>query len=270
IHVRNALRYRIESFERAHKCVGREHLNLDTTLGHFLNRLRQPTRGGKQARHGVRPVGHHLQLSDSLCDCGRWETEGRAGGRHYPPPSQSAPPSHACRLSIEPTSHFTLPNDIYSYCATIYASRSIWMVVRVDCAVRALKRGIQSSTSLNDESAVHRSEIFALMSAQGQTRTINIRVLCLLPPAADITLKSARAAVCQILLQKSFPLVTKTSPGCRRDFRVNMWGTSSPDDKLVTDLAKATEAIKIAARRSDRLMAGKLSPLNFGLLQQNL
>src|SRR5262249_62036457 len=48
-----------------------------------------------------------------------------------------------------------------------------------------------------------------------------------------------------------------------------MWGTSSPDDKLVTDLAKATEAIKIAARRSDRLMAGKLSPLNFGLLQQN-
>src|SRR5215470_12416643 len=47
-----------------------------------------------------------------------------------------------------------------------------------------------------------------------------------------------------------------------------MWGTSSPDDKLVTDLAKATEAIKIAARRSDRLMAGKLSPLNFGLLQQ--
>jgi hypothetical protein len=29
-----------------------------------------------------------------------------------------------------------------------------------------------------------------------------------------------------------------------------MWGTSSPDDKLVSDLAKATEAIKIAAHRS--------------------
>src|SRR5262245_54013115 len=54
IHVRNALRYRIESFECAHKCVGREYLNLDTTLGHFLDRLSQPTRGGKQARHGVR------------------------------------------------------------------------------------------------------------------------------------------------------------------------------------------------------------------------
>src|SRR5262245_14018232 len=47
-----------------------------------------------------------------------------------------------------------------------------------------------------------------------------------------------------------------------------MWGISSPDDKLVSDLAKATEAIKIAARGLDRLMAGKLSPLIFGLLQQ--
>src|SRR5262249_44213772 len=73
-----------------------------------------------------------------------------------------------------------------------------------------------------------------------------------------------------ILLQKSFPLVTKNSPGCRRDFRVKMWGTSSPDDKLTGDLAEATEATKIAGRRSDRPMAGKLSPRNFGLLQQYL
>src|SRR5215470_15874951 len=55
-----------------------------------------------------------------------------------------------------------------------------------------------------------------------------------------------------------FALLIKNSKGYKRDVRVNMWGTSSPDDKLVTDLAKA------------RLMAGKLSPLNFGLLQQNL
>src|SRR5262245_62426288 len=47
-----------------------------------------------------------------------------------------------------------------------------------------------------------------------------------------------------------------------------MWGTSSPDDKRVSDLAKTTEATKIGARRLDRLMAGKLSPRNFGLLQQ--
>src|SRR5262249_51450367 len=65
-----------------------------------------------------------------------------------------------------------------------------------------------------------------------------------------------------------FALLIKNSKGYRRDFRVKMWGTSSPDDKLVSDLAKATEAIKIAARRSNRLMEGKLSPLNFGLLQQ--
>jgi hypothetical protein len=49
-----------------------------------------------------------------------------------------------------------------------------------------------------------------------------------------------------------------------------MWGTSSPDDKLVSDLAKAAEATKICARRLDRLMQGKLSPLNCGFLQQNL
>src|SRR5262245_61584348 len=67
-----------------------------------------------------------------------------------------------------------------------------------------------------------------------------------------------------------FALLIKNSLGCRRDFRVKMWGTSSRDDKLVSDLAKATEATKISARRSDRLMAGKLSPLNCGVLQQYL
>ena len=67
-----------------------------------------------------------------------------------------------------------------------------------------------------------------------------------------------------------FALLIENSKGYRRDVRVNVWGTSSPDDKLVSDLAKATEAIKIAARRSDRLMARKLSPLNPGLMQQYL
>jgi hypothetical protein len=49
-----------------------------------------------------------------------------------------------------------------------------------------------------------------------------------------------------------------------------MWGTSSPDDKLTGDLGNAIEATKIAGRRSDRLMAKKLSPGNFRLLQQYL
>jgi hypothetical protein len=65
-----------------------------------------------------------------------------------------------------------------------------------------------------------------------------------------------------------FALVIKNSPGCRRDFRVKMWGTSSPDDKLTGDLGNAIETTQIGGRRSDRLTAGKLSPGNFGLLQQ--
>jgi hypothetical protein len=47
-----------------------------------------------------------------------------------------------------------------------------------------------------------------------------------------------------------------------------MWGTSSPDDKLTGDLGSVIETTQIGGRRSDRLMAGKLSPGNFGLLQQ--
>src|SRR6266487_4308371 len=53
-----------------------------------------------------------------------------------------------------------------------------------------------------------------------------------------------------------------------RSQRVKMWGTSSPDDKLTGDLGNVIEATQIGGRRSDRLMAGKLSPGNFGLLQQ--
>jgi hypothetical protein len=64
---------------------------------------------------------------------------------------------------------------------------------------------------------------------------------------------SARGRYC---CKSLFALLIKNSPGCTRDFRVKMWGTSSPDDKLVSDLAKAAESTKIAARRSDRLMAG--------------
>jgi len=65
-----------------------------------------------------------------------------------------------------------------------------------------------------------------------------------------------------------FALLIKNSPGCRRDFRVKMWRTSSPDDKLTGDLGSVIETTQIGGRRSDRLMAGKLSPGNFGLLQQ--
>jgi hypothetical protein len=38
-----------------------------------------------------------------------------------------------------------------------------------------------------------------------------------------------------------FALVIKNSPGRIRDFRVKMWGTSSPDDKLTGDLGNVIE-----------------------------
>src|SRR5947209_2855869 len=65
-----------------------------------------------------------------------------------------------------------------------------------------------------------------------------------------------------------FALLIKNSPGCRRDFRVKMWGTSSLDDKLTGDLSNVIEATQGGSRRLIRVMAGKLSPGNFRLLQQ--
>jgi hypothetical protein len=76
------------------------------------------------------------------------------------------------------------------------------------------------------------------------------------------------SAVGRLCCKSLFALVIKNSPGCRRAFRVKMWGTSSPDDKLTGDLGNVIESTQIGGRRSDRLMAGKLSPSNFGLLQQ--
>jgi hypothetical protein len=77
------------------------------------------------------------------------------------------------------------------------------------------------------------------------------------------------SAVGRLCCKSLFALVIKIFSGCRRDFRVKMWGTSSPDDKLTGDLGNVIESTKIGGRRSDRLMAGKLSPSNFGLLQHN-
>jgi hypothetical protein len=63
--------------------------------------------------------------------------------------------------------------------------------------------------------------------------------------------------------------VIKISFGCTRDFRVKMWGTSSPEDKLAGDLGNVIEATSTGGRRSDFFTAEKLAPGNLGLLQQN-
>jgi hypothetical protein len=74
----------------------------------------------------------------------------------------------------------------------------------------------------------------------------------------------------QASLQKSFALAIKISFGCTRDFRVKMWGTSSPEDKLAGDLGNVIEATSTGGRRSDFFTAEKLAPGNLGLLQQYL
>jgi hypothetical protein len=66
-----------------------------------------------------------------------------------------------------------------------------------------------------------------------------------------------------------FALVIKISFGCTREFRVKMWGTSSPEDKLAGDLGNVIEATSNGGRRSHFSKAEKLAPGNLGLLQQN-
>jgi hypothetical protein len=65
-----------------------------------------------------------------------------------------------------------------------------------------------------------------------------------------------------------FVLAIKISFGGTGDFHVNMWGTSSSEEKLAGDPGNVIEATSIGGRRSDFFTAGKLAPGNFGLLQQ--
>src|SRR6516225_8750570 len=74
--------------------------------------------------------------------------------------------------------------------------------------------------------------------------------------------------MCRYCCKSLFAQAIKNFPGFRRDFRVKMWRTSSPDDKLADDLGSAIEGKRISGRRSDFFTAGKLAPGNLGLLQQ--
>src|SRR5258708_34515975 len=89
-----------------------------------------------------------------------------------------------------------------------------------------------------------------------------------LSPAPDITLRNASAAMCRFCCKSLFALAIKISFGCTREFRVKMWGTSSPEDKLAGDLGNVIEATSTSGRRSDFFTAEKLAPGNLGLLQQ--
>src|SRR5262245_9459190 len=76
------------------------------------------------------------------------------------------------------------------------------------------------------------------------------------------------AASCRFCCKSLFALAIIISFGCTGDFHVNMWGTSSSEEKLAGDPGNVIEATSIGGRRSDFFTAGKLAPDNFGLLQQ--
>jgi hypothetical protein len=76
------------------------------------------------------------------------------------------------------------------------------------------------------------------------------------------------AASCRFCCKSLFVLAIKISFGGTGDFHVNMWGTSSSEEKLAGDPGNVIEATSIGGRRSDFFTAGKLAPGNFGLLQQ--
>jgi hypothetical protein len=108
---------------------------------------------------------------------------------------------------------------------------------------------------------------------RGPTRhnpNISRGVACQLSPAADMPAVLARTAWCRFCCKSLFALAIKISFGRRRDFRVKMWGTSLPEDKLAGDLGKVIGATSIGGRRSDFFTARKLAPGNLGLLQQYL
>jgi hypothetical protein len=78
------------------------------------------------------------------------------------------------------------------------------------------------------------------------------------------------SSYCRFCCKSLFALAIKISFGCTRDFRVKMWGTSLPEDKLAGDLGNVIGATSIGGRRSDFFAVGKLAPGNLGLLQQYL
>src|SRR5262249_57453546 len=73
------------------------------------------------------------------------------------------------------------------------------------------------------------------------------------------------AALCRFCCKSLFAPVIKISFGCRRDFHVKMWGTSSPEDKLAGDLGNVIEATSIGGRRCHFFLSKKKTPGKFRL-----
>ena len=81
IHVGGTSTDRVERFERADERAGRIYFDFDAATGRLTYRLRETNRTALQARRPLWPVGHHLELTDSLRDRRRGEGHGRTGGQ---------------------------------------------------------------------------------------------------------------------------------------------------------------------------------------------
>src|SRR5262245_53567459 len=102
---------------------------------------------------------------------------------------------------------------------------------------------------------------------QSEHRAYRVRFT---PHERTLSRHAGSAASCRFCCKSLFALAIKISFGCTGDFHVNMWGTSSSEEKLAGDPGNVIEATSIGGRRSDFFTAGKLTPGNFGLLQQYL
>src|ERR1700732_5266192 len=81
---------------------------------------------------------------------------------------------------------------------------------------------------------------------------------------------NAVAPSCRFCCKSLFVQVIANSSSRGCGFRVNMWGTSSSEDKLTGELAHEPDATSISDRGLFCLLAGNLSPGVFRLLQHNL
>jgi hypothetical protein len=81
VHVSDTGPYRVKGLERAHQRAGRKNLDFDAFSRRGTDRLRKANRTGVKTWRTVGPVGHHLQLPNSLRNRGCREAQGRAGAQ---------------------------------------------------------------------------------------------------------------------------------------------------------------------------------------------
>ena len=90
------------------------------------------------------------------------------------------------------------------------------------------------------------------------------------PNSGQIVAVPRLSALCRLCCKSLFASLVTKFPSCKRDFRINIWGITSPGDELTGDFGNELEAISIGDCGLFRLLARILSHGILGLLQQNL